>query len=85
MYKKKIVSVIVTGNLELDNESFEECNHVWLLIFYRGTAGGIIFIVEPTSGETDFIDSVESELLTYLHGYYYLSPSDLRADAKERW
>ncbi|MBM3119291.1 MAG: zinc ribbon domain-containing protein [Chloroflexi bacterium] len=85
LYKKKIVSVIVAGNLELDNESFAECNHVWLLVFYRGAAGGVIFIVETTNGETYFINSPESEFLKYLHGYYYLSPSDLRADIKERW
>ena len=83
--KKGIVSVIVAGNLEIDNATFAECDHVWLLVFHKGARGTIIFIIETTNSETYFIDSIESPFLKYIHGFYYLSPSDLREDIKERW
>jgi len=75
----------VAGNLEIENESFAKCNHVWLLVFYKVTAGGLIFVIEATNGKIYYIDSQKSQFVEYVHGYYYLTPSDLRADIKERW
>jgi len=44
-----IISVIVIGNLDLDNAKFSESNHAWLLVFYEDISSNenTIFILEP--------------------------------------
>jgi len=86
LHKQGIASVIVVGNLDLDNESFAKSNHAWLLVTYAGIR---LFAVEPTSGKTYTIyydmDNDSKAFKQYLEGYYFASPSDLRAAVKERW
>ena len=83
---KNITSVMVGGNLDLDNESFAESNHTWLLVTYVGIR---LFAVETTNGEVYQvlydIDSDDEGFKQYLEGYYFALPSDLRAAVKERW
>ncbi|MFC1994892.1 J domain-containing protein [Chloroflexota bacterium] len=79
--KQGITSIIVTGNLGLNNERFQERNHTWLLINHRSEdAGYRIFIVESTNGKVGAFDKSTNEGLQYLQGYYYSSPSDFKAD-----
>lgn len=86
LYKQGIVSVIVAGNLDIDKERFAECNHAWLLILHRDKDSLYrIFIIEPTNGETYAFDPETKTLVQYMQGYFYSSPSDLRADIRERW
>jgi hypothetical protein len=86
LYKQGIVSVIVAGNLDIDKERFAECNHAWLLILHRGKDSLYsIFIIEPTNGETYAFDPETKTFVQYMQGYFYSSPSDLRADIRERW
>lgn len=79
--KQGITSIIVTGNLGLENERFRERNHTWLLINHRSEdAGYRIFIIEPTNGKVGAFDKSTNAGLQYLQGYYYSSPSNFRAD-----
>lgn len=84
VHKQGIGSVIVVGNLDLDNESFAESDHAWLVVPYLYLP---LFAVEPTNGEVCRMPppDEESEFHQYLEGYYYTSPSNLRADIWERW
>jgi len=86
LLEKDITSVIVVGNLDLDNESFAECDHTWLLITYIGFR---VYAIETTNGEVYSvaydIDGSGEQLKQYLEGYYFALPSDLRAAVKERW
>lgn len=81
-----ITSIIVVGNLDLDNESFSECNYTWLLVFYKDWTGKemTIFIVDPTKREIRIADSDPEAFKQYLEGYYYTSPFELNADIEER-
>ena len=81
---KGITSVIACGNLSLTNETFEKCNHAWLVIFDNQ---GASYAVACTIGEVYHRDDVQDypELAQYWEGFFYTKPSDLRADLKERW
>lgn len=74
-----ITSIIVIGNLNKADESFAECNHAWLVILNSESKG---LVLEPTNGEIYFITDVTQQ---YNQGLFYIKPSDLRADVKERW
>ena len=76
--KKGVISLIAEGNLELDNETFSQCNHAWLVIFDNS---GAAFGLEPTNGELYFDGKAEQ----YMHFFLYAKPSDLRADLGSRW
>lgn len=79
--KQGITSIMVTGNLGLKNERFQERNHTWLLVNHRSEdAGYRIFIIESTNGKVGAFDKSTNAGLQYLQGYYYSSPSDFRAD-----
>lgn len=84
-----IVSIIVVGNLDLDDYTFAQCNHVWLRILAVEIGGSKpkAFVLEPTNGEVYFADDLERnpELNRYLRGFSYVKPSDLRADSHGRW
>ena len=79
LHKEGIVSLIVVGSLDLENETFGECNHSWLVVPYLLNPS--FLVVEPTNGEVYSDERAEP----YQEGYYYTSPSNLRADIKERW
>jgi len=79
LHKQGIASLIVVGNPDLENESFAECNHAWLVVPYLYIPD--FFVVEPTNGEV----YIGEEGKQYQEGYYYTSPSNLRADIWERW
>ena len=79
LHEQGMASLIVIGNLDLENESFAECNHAWLVVPYLQIPES--FVVEPTNGEI----YVGDEGQPYHEGYYYTSPSNLRADTWERW
>jgi hypothetical protein len=78
-----ISSVIVWGNLNLTGESFEECDHAWLLVpNYRG----VVWALEYTKGETytRWDARANPQLEQYWEGFFYAKPSDLRADLEQR-
>jgi uncharacterized membrane-anchored protein len=86
-----IVSIVVAGNLGLapSTYSLDDCNHTWLLILlhqkdeYKPNG----FILEPTNGNIyageDF--ELNPQLLNYKGGFWYVKPSDLKADILEHW
>jgi len=78
LHKEGIASLIVVGNLDLDNESFAESDHAWLVVPYLYHPN--FYSVEPTNGKV-YLGEDEQ----YWEGYYYTSPSNLRADIRERW
>jgi len=78
--KKGIISLIAVGNLELENETFAQCNHVWIVIL---TSSGKAFALEPTNGQLYFKGDPKAD--QYMHFFIYAKPSDLRADAGSRW
>jgi len=65
-------------------ETFGECNHSWLII---PTNEGLGFALEPTNGEVYLSRHIQldPQLRQYWQGYYYIKPSDLKADIKDRW
>lgn len=78
--KKGVISIIATGNLKLDNETFSQCNHAWLIIL---NSSGKTFALEPTNGQLYFKgDSIATQ---YMECFLYALPSDLRADLGTRW
>ena len=86
LHQQGITSIIVVGNLDVDKERFAECDHAWLLIIHKDEYSGYrIFIIEPTNGETYAFDPETMAFAQYLQGFFYSSPSDLRADIRERW
>lgn len=84
-----ITSIIVAGNLDLDNPTFAQCNHSWLLILSlpQGKTEPGAFALESTNGQIYFSNdtSSNSSLNRYWRGFFYTKPSDFRADFKERW
>jgi cytoskeletal protein RodZ len=86
LYTKGIKSVIVVGNLEKTNASFNEINHAWLWVF---NAQGKYWIMEPTTGEAIFArnadGSVNPRAVPYMTGFFYKKPSDLWQDLKKKW
>ena len=87
-----IVSVIVVGNLDLHGETLSECNHSWLLVFYKDwdkdgwsktePLGTLIF--EPTQRYSFVIHIAPDASIQYQEGYFYTSPFELEADIKEQ-
>jgi len=84
-----IVSILVTGNIDIPNPTFAQCNHTWLVIlgFEKGYSKPKYFFLEPTNGEVYFYEDRERnpQLKFYEWGYFYIKPSDLKEDFKERW
>ncbi len=82
-----IQSIIVVGNLDEEAETFEECNHAWLVILNKPEGGVVtIYALEPTNAEI-YKYTVENNSSTaeYFNGFFYEKPSDLRADLGDRW
>ena len=82
--REKIVSIIAIGNLDMDRETFGECDRSWLMI---PTKEGRAFALEPTNGQVYLGKDIKliPKLRQYWSGYYYTKPSDLKADIKDRW
>lgn len=78
--RQGIISLIATGNLKLDNETFVQCDHAWLVIL---NSSGKAFALEPTNGQLYFKGDAIAE--QYMHFFIYAKPSDLRADLGSRW
>lgn len=81
-----IVSVIVVGNKEKPNASFEEAVHAWLYVF---NGNGEVIYLEPTTGEVIYgklaDGSPNPKAAPYWSGFIYRNPSDLRKDLKNWW
>jgi hypothetical protein len=85
LHEQVITSIIVVGNLDLDEERFRECNHTWLLIQHTNEGSSYYcYIIESTNGEVYSFDLKTKEFAQYIEGYYYSSPSNFLADNKER-
>jgi len=84
-----ITSIIVAGNLDLDNYTFAQCNHSWLLIFSleESKSEPSAFALESTNGQLYFAGDTarNPNLKRYWGGFFYTKPSDFRADFKECW
>jgi hypothetical protein len=78
--RKGIISLLAIGNLELDDEHFDQCNHTWLVIL--NSSGGA-FALEPTNGELYFVG--DTNYAQYKRFFIYAKPSDMRADLGSRW
>jgi hypothetical protein len=78
--RKGIISLIAEGNLEIENETFSQCNHAWLVIL---NSSGAAFSLEPTNGQLYFTG--DSRYEQYRQFFLYAKPSDLRADLGSRW
>lgn len=83
---KGIVSVIVVGNKDKPNASFEEAVHAWLYVF---NGNGEVIYLEPTTGEVIYgklaDGSTNPKAVPYWSGFIYRNPSDLRKDLKNWW
>ncbi|MBM3132122.1 MAG: hypothetical protein FJZ95_03695 [Chloroflexi bacterium] len=83
---KGIKSVIVIGNKDKENETFEECVHAWLYVF---NANGEVIYLEPTTGEVLYgklsDGTTNPKTIPYWGGFIYKTPSDLRSDLKNQW
>jgi hypothetical protein len=78
--KKCIISLIAYGNIDMDDESWAKCNHVWIVIL---SSSGKTFALEPTNGQLYFKgDAIATQ---YMENFLYAWPSDLRADLGSRW
>jgi hypothetical protein len=87
LHEQEITAIIVIGNLSLEILSYAECNHAWVLVVHRDKDSSLfrLFAVETTNGEVYGIDKQNKISAKYLHGYYYASPTDLKADTQHRW
>lgn len=77
-----IKSVIVVGNKDITNETFDECDHAWLYVF---DGEGRVIYMEPTTGEVIYgrlpDGSANPEANPYReNGFIYEKPSDLWDD-----
>jgi len=83
---KGIVSVIVVGNKEKPNASFQEAVHAWLYVF---NGNGEVIYLEPTTGEVIYgkmpDGTTNPKAVPYWSGFIYRDPSDLRKDLKNWW
>jgi hypothetical protein len=79
-----ILSLIVVGNLEMSGESFEECNHAWLMVY---SGEGAAVALDPSCGGVyRWEDTGEHPYLKqYWEGIIYQNPTDLWNDFQERW
>jgi hypothetical protein len=82
-----IISIIVVGNLEEEDETFADCNHAWIAILNKVSPDiANIYAVEPTTGEIFTYTSRDNDPnKKYFEGFFYEKPSDLRADLGDRW
>lgn len=78
--KKGVISLIAFGNIEMDNEPWSQCNHVWIVIL---NSSGKAFALEPTNGQLYFKGDANAK--QYMENFLYALPSDLRADLGSRW
>ena len=81
---KGIISLIVVGNLEMAQESSNDCNHAWLMIY---SGDGSAAALETTNGEVYTWQDTEAEpwLEQYWEGFIYEKPSDLWRDFRDWW
>ncbi|HEY41474.1 MAG TPA: hypothetical protein G4O18_06405 [Dehalococcoidia bacterium] len=79
-----ILSLIVVGNLEMSRESFEECNHAWLMVY---NAEGAAVALDPSCGGVYCWEDARKHpyLEQYWEGIVYKNPTDLWNDFQERW
>lgn len=81
-----ITSVIVIGNKNKVDETFEEADHAWLYAF---NADGKVIYLDPTTGDVMYgrlpDGSTNPEAAPYREGFIYAKPSDLRLDLKHWW
>ena len=82
-----IQSIIVIGNLDEEDETFEDCNHAWLVILNKPEGGVVtIYALEPTNAEIyKYTGDKNAPAAEYFNGFFYEKPSDLRADLGDRW
>lgn len=78
--KRGILSLIAYGNIEMNDEPWSQCNHVWIVIL---NSSGKAFALEPTNGQLYFKGDANSK--QYMENFLYGLPSDLRADLGSRW
>jgi len=79
-----IISLIVVGNVKMSQETFEECNHAWLMV-YSGE-GAAVALDPSCSGVYRWEDTREHPYLKqYWEGIVYENPDDLCNDFQERW
>lgn len=91
LWTQGIRSIIVAGNV--DNPAplytLNQCNHAFLIIplVEPGKTTPSQIVLEPTNGEVYLGDAFERnpQLNLYLRGFYYIQPSDLRADLGKNW
>jgi len=84
LHARGVTSIIVVGNLDMETETFSECNHTWLIVY--ADPGEALCAIEPTNGEAFlFPGCPEPKRFQYCSGFFYAKPSDLRADFGERW
>ena len=78
---ENIKSVIVIGDRDKADETFEECNHAWLYVF---DATGSVIYMEPTNGQVIYgrlSDGTPNPVAApYRDGFIYEKPSDLWKD-----
>jgi hypothetical protein len=83
LFTQGIRAAIVIGNIDNEYATFEDTNHAWLYVFDDEAK---YFILEPTTGEVFFKDSVDKNVLKkYYPGWIYKKPSDLWLDLKKKW
>jgi len=82
--RQEILSLIAVGNLEMSGESFEECNHAWLMVY---SGEGAAVALDPSCGGVyRWEDAREHPYLQqYWEGIAYENPTDLWQDFQERW
>lgn len=97
--KKSITPIIAVGNMEMAGETFDRCNHSWIMIFYNNSH----LVLEPNNGtvyspiqnngiyfrapgQEALLGTASDELKSqYLEAWYYSKPSEFKEDIRERW
>jgi hypothetical protein len=91
LWTEGIRSIIVAGNVDdpAPLYTLNQCNHAFLVIFHleRGNSVPWGMPLEPTNGECYSADDFKRnpQLDLYRRGFYYIQPSDLRADLGKNW
>lgn len=82
-----ITSIIVIGDLDMEGESFSDCDHAWIVILNHTSDDVVtIYALEPTTSEIYRYTANENDPnRKYFEGFFYSKPSDLRADLGDRW
>jgi hypothetical protein len=80
LHSEGIISVLMLGNLDMDNETLAQCNHVWLKVCNRESIQGVLscYYIEPTTGEIFGIGVPKQ----YTEGYLSSSPSTFQTNTK---